>query len=141
MSTDSTGKVAYGIPSTDDYNIREKLESDDGDFDWENAYYEKKSGLAYPNFDTQREEWNKWIADKRSFLNQCPVDLMLSGSDYELAENIVIKSTRLSAAWGEIVPIKSLETKPEWDEAIKDFCETMGLEYRQPIWFLTSLYF
>ena len=38
-------------------------------------------------------------------------------------------------------PLKALEVKPEWIAQIQDYCETMGIPYSKPIWFLTSRYF
>ena len=153
MGTDACGKIAFGIPSSEDLPIREILQGatkdengywsgEDGDGpDAEDRYFIAKSGKVCPDFETDRPGWDKWHEDKRDFMKDHPIDVMLSGSDYELRYNIVIKDTALSSEWGEIKPIKSLEIKPEWIDALKDYCETMSVPYQEPVWFLTSLYF
>ena len=66
---------------------------------------------------------------------------MISGYDDNLGSNIIIKETQIESDWGSAVVLKPFETKPEWIVAIKDYCETMGVPYQEPVWFLTSLYF
>jgi len=146
MSMSCYGHIAFGIPTTYEFNLREMLEGEDYEKnadapEWDEIYYSKKSGTKCPDYKTDHDGWSKWLDEKRAYMEKCGIDMMLSGRDGDLGHNIIIKSTGLSSEWGEAVRIGSLEEKPEWKESIKDFCETMGVPYQEPYWFLTSLYF
>ena len=153
MGTDAYGKLAFGIPSSEDLPLRDILrgamrdedgnwtEPDDDAPDEDERYFTAKTGKVCPSYENDKDAWTKWLHEKIDFMKDHLIDIIHSGSDYELAYNIVIKESVLSSEWGEIVVVKSLEIKPEWIAAIRDYCETMGVPYQEPVWFLTSLYF
>ena len=152
MGSDVSGRIAFGIPTSDELPLRQILrgavKDEDGywdevddDTDEDDRYFTLKSGNECPNYETDHDGWEKWHDERREFLKDSPIDIMISGYDDNLGSNIIIKETQIESDWGSAVVLKPFETKPEWIVAIKDYCETMGVPYQEPVWFLTSLYF
>lgn len=149
MGTDPHGLVFYGFPlvaedgepvnpwaseDEDDEN-EEELDTPSPYTDWEEIYLKAK-GLAESTDDVKT-----WREKRRTTLDAGGVDVVLAGYGECLIDCIVIKESYVRAEWGEVLPLKTLETKPEWDGQLREWCETLGIEYRQPGWFVAALYF
>ncbi len=152
MGSDVSGNIAFGIPTSEDLPIKEILagatkgegdywDGGDDEREWEEIYFAKKTGSTEPSYETQKEAWTKWLDDKHKFMKNVPIQIMFSGHGDELGYNIIIQESEITSEWGDAVTLEPFVTKPEWIPAIKDFCETMGIPYQEPVWFLSSLYF
>jgi hypothetical protein len=144
MSTEPEGKVFYGLALVDEHGDGVEPEGpwDSLRYDWEKFYIERKGGLPEPGGTSCRTpEWDKWRADRRALLEAGGVDVEMAGYEDNLISLIVIRESYIRAEWSEIKPLKSLEAKPEWDQKLHDWCELMGVEWREPGWYVASLYF
>jgi hypothetical protein len=139
MGTTPEGKVFYGFALVDEDG--EPL----GDIvpsNWEETYIKEQGGLPRPEENNYRSpEWDEWRAKRHAMIAACPVDTELIGYDDYLATCVVIRESFAKAEWGEVVPLKTLETKAEWEQQLRDWCNMLGVPYRQPGWYVASLYF
>lgn len=148
MGTDPHGLVFYGFALVDEEGQAiEPWQDEDEDVslycDWEKSWIKKHGGLPPKpsNLDYQSQEWNDWRATYRAMMDACSVKVALAGYGENLINCIVIKESYVRAEWTEILPIKSLETKAEWDKQLQEWCNLLGVEYRQPGWHVACLYF
>lgn len=152
MSTDASGQVFYGFALIDREAIEpweNETEDDEEEVespytDWENRYIKAKGGLGYdtpPSEDYRGKDWEEYRRRYKAMMDACPVDVQLAGYDDALITCILIKETFVRAYWADVKPLKTLETKPEWDQQLREWCELLDVPYLQPGWFVASLYF
>lgn len=111
---------------------------------WEERYLKAKGGAEYDvpaNANYLGRDWENWRQESGALIDACSVDVQLAGYDGNLVSCVVIKKTFVEAYWAEIKPLKTLETKPEWDSQLREWCELLGVPYLKPGWFVASLYF
>lgn len=162
MGVDPSGRVFWGFPmndsdgepvkwpwepqESDEYEEPEydedgwMIEDEHDSPDWEEVFATKK-GLNKPDPETATEEEKSayWRA-LNELEKSSPVTVELAGSDYSMINCVVIKESFVSVEWSEIQPF-SPEVKPEWEQQLRDWCDLMGVPYRQPGWHVASLYF
>jgi hypothetical protein len=146
MGTNPYGKVFYGFALVDEdgeaIEPEGPWEQNDLYSGWEEFYIEKQGGLPRPDSQDYRgPEWSEWRAKRKALMDSCPADVVLVGSEYNLISCIVIRDSYAQAEWSEIKPLKATGTKPDWDQQLRDWCELMGIEWREPGWYVASLYF
>jgi hypothetical protein len=73
-------------------------------------------------------------------LSECPVELSIHCSFECGMPYLAVKETLVRASRGHPELVKVLTVKPEWEGQLKEFCEIMGIEWRDPSWWVTSLY-
>lgn len=130
MGVDVTARVFYGIPLGRDFQFPETWNEDDGVAEgWIPAYL---ASIGITEKDNEKEYWEKSteLAIKG-----------VTGIGWGCAEGcekyyVRISDAGVSSYWGDIEEIDFI-VKPEWNEQLKDFCEKVGLEYKQPKWYLT----
>jgi len=69
-----------------------------------------------------------------------PVELDIHCSFDCSMHYLAVKRSLVRAYRGGPKQVKVLEASPEWEGQLKKFCETMGIKWREPSWWLTSLY-
>lgn len=144
MGSSLTGILYYGfpIPGLRELLINELKDYDDLNNQWrcqhEPVVPEDKGDYRTPEWD----EWREKLVAYKGSPDHIEIDCSgTEGSDdphYVHAIALVIYSD-----CEESVPLSDydLGPHPEHDAAIKRFCEMFGIEYRQPGWHLTALYF
>lgn len=134
MSTDASGLVFYGFPLVDeDGEAAEPWKPTGGGLvfsRWEQRYLKAKG--AFDGITPGQYE---------AMTGSCPVDVHLAGYSGNLISCVVIRESFVEAEWAEVKPLKTLETKPEWDSQLREWCELLDVPYLQPGWFVASLYF
>jgi len=53
---------------------------------------------------------------------------------------VAIRETFVKAYRGDPQQATILSVKPEWEPQLRRFCEIMGIQWRDPAWWVTSLY-
>lgn len=53
---------------------------------------------------------------------------------------VAIRETFVKAYRGDPQKAKTVLVKPEWGVQLRRFCETMGIPWQEPGWWVTSLY-
>lgn len=151
MGSTPRGILFYGFPLADTedesplfpWGLDEYEEDDSGG--WEKAYF-SSVGLENLSVDhTRFRNDTEYNAEVRTYWykrNEAKarlgVDIGFAG--YDGYTSYYLSAYSCSSEWGAMT-IASMEIKPEWNEKIKHFCEMVGIEYQQPAWYLTSLYF
>jgi hypothetical protein len=124
MGVSSDGIFFYGLiwkdteepwksPSPD-----ELQKSAGGEPDWEELY-ESRSGKK---------------------IEACPVRMGIHCSFEHSMHLLAIKETMVEASRGYPEQAKILTVKPEYEGQLREFCEIMGIKWRDPAWWVTSLY-
>lgn len=135
MGQSTDGILFYGIHA-DEGEWDEQL----GD-EWEEEYASKK-GVPAPTveYDTAAHKaLHQAFWDKKHDLTKaepCAVDTHCSGEcpmPYAF-----VKASKTRASRGYPQQITSLAVQPEWDAQLRAFCETMGIPWQQPKWWLVS---
>lgn len=143
MGIDISANVFYGFTYDEAIDLADLV--DDVDFkdnEWED-YYAFKKGVMKPTapFEQNRELYTQYWNERRKLTSECPVAIDWHGSAYDeeyFYPYIHIKNTGGHADLGEATELKSLDIKPEWNDQIKEFCSVMGIEYKEPKWYLVS---
>jgi hypothetical protein len=53
---------------------------------------------------------------------------------------VAVRKTFVKAYRGDPQRAKILTIDPEWEGELREFCEIMGIKWREPAWWVTSLY-
>lgn len=53
---------------------------------------------------------------------------------------LAVKESHVTAWRGYPKQAKVLEVDPKWERQLKEFCEIMGIKWKEPAWWVTSLY-
>jgi len=141
MSTTTDGNLYYGIQLGESRPwTNEDLQYED--YDWE-EYYAMKIGVKKPDAeysDNTKHLYKEYWDNKHTLIknSRCSIGIHCS-FDYPLYYVCITKS-KVTAPRGTPIVIKSLEIEDGWDDALKDFCKIMDIEYEQPHWWLSSLW-
>lgn len=150
MGSEPHGLVFYGFPLVDEdgepvnpwaSEDDEEEEGDDPYCDWGERLAIARGAAKPEHKDYNSSDWGTFFKKKAEAKEASPINVALAGYGECLIDCIVIKESYVRAEWGEVLPLKTLETKPEWDGQLREWCETLGIEYRQPGWFVAALYF
>ena len=151
MGNSPHGLVFYGFALVDEDGepVNPWANEDDSDdeegssvyVDWQERLAIIKGAVKPGHTSYDAPEWKAFHDKQNGVEGASPVDVVLAGYGECLIDCIVIKESYVRADWGEVLPIKTLEALPEWDEQIREWCKTLGIEYRQPGWFVAALYF
>ncbi len=53
---------------------------------------------------------------------------------------VAVRKSAVTASRGDPQKVKILTIDPEWEGELRKFCEIMGVKWREPAWWVTSLY-
>lgn len=140
MGVSTDGMLYYGFTLDED----EEWFEDDEDLDWEDIACERLGGPNPPDVPYEGNEkvhsqfWNK----KHAFIESLAVRMGYHCSCEYSMYFVYINTSYTRAARGYPEDLgKTLPVAEDtWDAAIKDFCEKMGIEYKEPHWELASLW-
>lgn len=148
MGTYPYGLVFYGFALVDENGQAiEPWESEDVDeevslyTDWQERLTEKKGNAMPKHKEWSAPEWGAFWEKQRAVEEASPVKVALAGYSENLINCIVVKESYVRVEWADILPITNLEIKPEWDKQLQEWCNLLGVEYRQPGWHVACLYF
>ncbi len=137
MGCDPRGILYYGIELGNELAF---------DYHDANEAWLKARRPSQPNDKTsfQTPEWNEWRRQLRAWERTCEnVEVDFSGG--EDCENYFIscKGIEETVEWDEQIQLGELDIslQPEADKYIEEFCNGIGIEYRQPRWHLAVRYF
>ena len=133
MGMDLNGILFYGFPLEED--------AFDGE-DWEDLYTTKR-GLRQPaSKDYQSIEWHTYWAQKRELLKALKVTIQRCGYNAEVKFVQFDDLSVRSEDWS-VTPVDLDFTDLEVEDArnsIRDFCEVMGIEFQEPWFHITAIY-
>ena len=139
MSISSDGILFYGIMLN--WEDGEEPWADDEDGDHE-EWLANKLGISdrEPKHEVYTsDDWKSYWKYKREQFALLGVEFVLHCSyDYSMW-GIAVSESLSNASRGEPKEIKSTDIKPEWANRLKSFCESVGIGYEEPKWWLTSL--
>jgi len=141
MGIDISAQIFYGFTYDEYIDLADLVnDTDFKDQEWE-VYYALKKGVAKPTepFEQNKEAYSKYWDEKRKLTSASPVAIGFHGSAYDdeyMFPYIHVKDSVSEADLGEAKELNNFETKPEWNDQIKDFCSVMGIEYKEPKWYL-----
>jgi len=140
MSISTDANLYYGIQlgTGEDITFPWKKE----DLDWK-EYYAMQMGLPpieAPYTDETRNEYRQYWEKKNKLVetSKCSIGTHCS-CDYPMYY-VTINKSELRAPRGYPVVVGNIKIEEDWDNALKQFCELMGLEYEQPQWWLSSMW-
>lgn len=146
MGMSVEARLCWGIPYTNDEleELGEEFCSEIGDKQWDmhrqrlNAVLPEPAGKDYSS-----PEWEEWI-EKRNAWELTQPDLRFRGhTDSEEPDPFLyMKASYKSAEWSEVLQIdaSTLTVDPAWEPTLKEYCEALGLPWKQPGWFITAYY-
>ena len=140
MGSDATAILFYGICLDECLELPWETDDDTDD----SAYYASKMGINEPGVEYSEETKGEFVKywEKREEVNKkskCEVILHCSGD--EAMYVMALSDSTQKADWGEPLELQKLESQPEWDGLLKDYCEKMDIEYIDPKWFLVARWF
>lgn len=122
------------------------LGGDEDGESWESKLY-ALSGVKMPeeSYDEKdaklKERYHAAWDAQRAVLKKevCEIDTHATG-DYPMPF-VCIKATKTTAYLGDPKKIETPKTDPkEWIEALRTFCDKLGIEWQEPAWYLVSYY-
>ena len=124
--------IKYPIEGGDDddelFNILSELQNID--FGEDNECYE--------DYMLYEELYNlTWNSGNKS---EVVLETFGTPSDYEFYAVLVAESVQSSGWEPQAVEVTALETKPEWNNILKNFCNKTGLTYKKPGWVFGPYY-
>ena len=152
MGLDTSGILFYGILL--DENLQVPWAEPEFEFEWEDCYL-ARIGFVEPPPESDRswdrETHSRWYEEKYQLWKErrkaalsaasCSVDA------YGMVSSEPCYYVALDAAHYEGSDRPPLELNPsqlqipeDADETLRRFCETLGLPFQQPRWYLTGLY-
>ena len=132
MGISSDGIVAFGFPlGNEDFEFPERMTAyldqndEDASFDFDD-FIAHEAGLADAEYNERREAREKF-----------PVELIgYCSYDYTM-HFLAVLGTEHRCCRGEATEF--IPTTPNY-AALKEFCEKYGLEWKQPGWYVMSMY-
>lgn len=144
MSVSTDGILFWGIAYGDQLNadaIAEECGIDKQDFTFEDLYA-ARMGFPRPNVEYTTESkplFNEYWDQRRELVKACTCEVEMYCSLEYTMWFACIKTSKYHVYRGYETEIPNgLASQPEWMQELKDFCELMGLEYRDPKWLLVS---
>ena len=132
MGTSTDGILVFGI-ALEEGTEPGFLEDYDGDFD---EFLNDLSGL--PKYSESGHDF----AEQQKFRENFPVDLTWHCSFEYPMYIVAVRGTKVTAHRGNPVEINpaNLAISDEKKAALKEFCETYGIEWSEPKWWLVSMW-
>lgn len=113
--------------------------------DWDRVYAEKK-GLPYPTdkYDGNEKLYSEYWKNKKKIIDETPCKINTFGYiDNDIEGKTLVAYVKEFKAFDfgneEIAPV-ALKVQDTDFLALKDFCDTMGIKYREPKWYLCADY-
>jgi|SRR5688572_18153690 len=145
MGQSTDGLLFYGfeIPgSEDDEALPFWKEDEDDDTDWED-FVAAKLGIKEPDVpytEAAKPLYHIYWDQKRAAVDALGVGVETHCSgDYPMYA-LAVKSASYTAYRGSPIKLShdQLLGRNEWDDALRRFCELVGIEYQTPGWVLAS---
>lgn len=136
MTVSTDGILFYGFLLEND---PEEWEAPFNTDDWEEVYCAKK-GLPAPAdpYEGRESLFKEYWTAKRDLLKEANAKLSAHCSgDYPMWY-VCVNASETTANRGYPQQIDNLNVGPDWHAKLKDFCDTLGIEYQQPRWWLVS---
>lgn len=86
-----------------------------------------------PEWDAWRERITAWVK------LQCQTR-RAGYSDNSEASYLYVSESYVSAEWSDTVLLKALVAEDEWESRLREYCDAVGLPWKEPGWYLTSHY-
>jgi len=137
VSTNPEALLYYGFPIGEE--MPDGIDYFDASQKWEEAHRPKEPD---DRSDYRTPEWDEWRARLQEW-KKSPEYVEVGWSGAENCECYYVHAYGLliSVEWGEQIEVNLASPGPEWDEQIRRFCESCGLEFNQPKWYLAARYF
>lgn len=143
MGLSAKAILFYGICYSDTLNLNQLykehgVDVDSPDFEEYpefDTWYATKKGIIRNNFSSYTE-----FSNARNFVNDnsgCDVSYYCS-SDYPMYFVYIIDTKYISYS-GETTEISNLSVESDWNDLLKNYCDTLKLPYVEPKWLLVSL--
>lgn len=135
MSTNPHGELFWGFP----VDKEDVTRGDDSMFLSEASFYFEAKGIHVPQSkDYKSPEWDAWREKGKTV----PGVVRLYGYGDEIKHFVAVKESFFDSEWGEMIKLPDgLAVKDHWRATLKEFCDVLGIPWREPAWHLTSLYF
>jgi len=136
MGVSTNGMLFFGIPYGEEEISRNSLLKDAGldrsensDYNFD-TLYALKMGVDYKSYEQVSEINKKSFCDVGEYCScDCPMYY------------VYIKVSHYKVYRGDVVEIPNgLTADPAWKYKIKAYCDLMELPYREPSWFIASLW-
>lgn len=135
MGVSTDGILFYGFDLGEPGQSMADPDAEWESYDWEDYYLEKKGVVREEN-----EDSDSWFARKDLVLETCGCSLGHHCCDEYIM--LFVAARDFSASRGYPAPIakSDLILPSDVDEKLKDFCEVMGIEFKQDQvgWYLAS---
>jgi hypothetical protein len=139
MGNRAHGIVFWGFPHTNEKGKALPLpwEREDDDEGIEpQDFYAKQNGVVY---DTSSDLFD--MEAYRNLISSCPVIIERAGSDSELISLVAIKDSYVEVQGSQVTAFHPVSPIwDSWDEKLRSYCETVGIEWRVPGWHVATLY-
>jgi hypothetical protein len=146
MGVSTNAILFWGIELGEENPLEEDPDAGADDTDAAAMYALKKEGLKEPEEEFSHEDEKilnlyKDYWDKRNKIHDaagCEHDIHCS-CDYPMHYAAVTESVT-TARRGSPEEITSLVEGHDWREKLRDYCETLGIPWQEPKWWLVSLW-
>jgi hypothetical protein len=136
QSTDAYLFWGFNLPAAEDEGGEEIAELTE---DWEERFAVAKGVPLPPEYsDETKPAWHEFWEKKRALVKEagCKVD---SHCSCEYPTPFVTVEASFVRAWrGDPKPITSIDVGADWEAKLRAFCETMGIKWQTPGWWLAS---
>lgn len=142
MGSDCEARLCWGIPYT-----REELGEQFADqlFNraWDLSQARLQAAVPKPEgVDQQSPEWEAWKQRRSAWEIGQPGLLRRGYADVAPGPLIYMRASDHSVKWDQVLTIEPgmLKVDPDWEPVLWEYCETLGLPWKQPGWFLSAYY-
>ena len=139
MGVSTDGMIFFGILLDDDV-----FDTEDDTDDWACMYARLAQGITCPDveYEGNQEVFSEFWKKVREAVEHSLCSIGYHCSDSYPAPYVALSRANLNASRGypEELDVEMFKVTEEEIQAIKDFCEVLGVPYSTPKWYLASFW-